>query len=330
MTWIKFHEELTKGAKRGIPRATRFIYLELSALARPRAGSVDLPVGMSELDGVRDLIGGDAREIKAALRTLTTPMADGEAPMLRFDGTKGKLTLVVPAWAKWNDKPGGSTQRVREHRERERKGVGTDPKRVTDQFRNTQSDPTETRYTGVAKQRGNGSVTPLEERRAEEIREEKISKSEKKFPHHQPETARAPGASGGGSGLGSTDGLEEETPAGAAILEALTRSSKLKSLATRAFAERCTRHTRDGALVQSEAMLREALAILREVDQVVGDREAANEPVVNLPGFVMERLSRPRRSGGQARGPTGHGRDPRGPLQPFIEPGTYRPVGDGT
>lgn len=114
--WVKFHGELTKGAKRGLPRAVRFIYMELALLARPRAGSIDLPIGMDDADGVADLLGGNQAEIKLAIRLLTS----GQDPMIRFEGDAGARRLVISSWGRWNDPPGSSTARVKAMRERRR------------------------------------------------------------------------------------------------------------------------------------------------------------------------------------------------------------------
>lgn len=121
--WVKFHAELTRGAKRGLKRAHRFVYLELSLAARAGSGVVELPVGMGDVDGVVDMLGGDAKEVRAALEVL----CGGNEPMVRFDGDSGARRLVVVAWERWNSSPGGSTERVRRFRER----VSQDMKRVT-------------------------------------------------------------------------------------------------------------------------------------------------------------------------------------------------------
>ena len=42
MAWVPFHQELTEGAKRDISRSSRFIYLELSLLARRGRGVIKL------------------------------------------------------------------------------------------------------------------------------------------------------------------------------------------------------------------------------------------------------------------------------------------------
>ena len=111
MAWVKFHEELRAGAKRGIPRATRFIYMELCLLARPGRGVVALPIGMNALNGVHDILGGSRGEVVRALETLTA----GEAPMVRVEGEPGALRVVIPAWSEWNTTD-LSTPRTKQHR----------------------------------------------------------------------------------------------------------------------------------------------------------------------------------------------------------------------
>lgn len=116
MPWVKFHAELCEGAKRGLPRAVRFIFMELSIKARTGRGSLELPVGMSDLDALQDVLGGDRREVKEALRALTA----GPDPMVVLDGEERARTLVIPSWGRWNagatEAPGASTERSRRHR----------------------------------------------------------------------------------------------------------------------------------------------------------------------------------------------------------------------
>lgn len=116
MTWIKFHSEICDGAKRGLPRAVRFVYLELSLKARPGSGLLALPLGMSDGEALQDLLGGNAREVKEAHRLLT----EGPEPMIAFDGEKGARRLIILSWQRWNagvkEAPGASTHRSMRHR----------------------------------------------------------------------------------------------------------------------------------------------------------------------------------------------------------------------
>lgn len=120
--WVKFHRELNEGAKRGVRRAHRYVYMELSLKARPKAGVIELPLGMGDVAGVVDLLGGDAREVRDAVYALST----GEEPWFVFEGEKGARRLRVVAWGSWNDPPGTSTDRVRALRERRRTPNGAE------------------------------------------------------------------------------------------------------------------------------------------------------------------------------------------------------------
>ena len=116
MTWVKFHGELRSGAKRGLPRAVRFVFLELSHEARSGNGTIALPVGMSDLDAMHDILGGNAKEVREAHRLLT----EGPDPMVVFDGPAGARRLTIPAWGRWNagvkEPAGASTQRSQRKR----------------------------------------------------------------------------------------------------------------------------------------------------------------------------------------------------------------------
>jgi hypothetical protein len=114
MSWVKFHEEICSGGKRGWPRATRFVLMELSLKARRGRGAIDLPLGMNDVDGVHDLLGGSRREIQEALRILSS----GGDPVLVLEGSEGARRLVIPSWSRWNsiEPDKSSTERVRRHR----------------------------------------------------------------------------------------------------------------------------------------------------------------------------------------------------------------------
>lgn len=109
--WVRFHRELRQGDKRGLSRATRFVYMELSQEARRLRGVVPLPVGMDDVEGVCDILGGDRREIVAALPKLTA----GTAPMVRFEDRGDKRVLIVVEWDKWNpvDRTAADRQQAR-------------------------------------------------------------------------------------------------------------------------------------------------------------------------------------------------------------------------
>lgn len=118
--WVKFRASLTKGAKRSLPRATRFIFLELALLARDRSGEILLAPGMTDVDAVHDLLGGNRREVADAMRHLGTALPGDEEPLISFVDDGGARYLVIPSWNRENappkEKPGASTDRSRRHR----------------------------------------------------------------------------------------------------------------------------------------------------------------------------------------------------------------------
>lgn len=131
MTWVRFHGELREGEKRGLPRALRFVYMELSYLARPKKGLVELPRGMSDLDAVHDVLGGNKREVAAALKLFMLPLEEGDAPMLRITTADTKRYLEVVAWKKWNPASDSSAERVAAFRNRHGNGDGNGDVTVT-------------------------------------------------------------------------------------------------------------------------------------------------------------------------------------------------------
>lgn len=116
--WVRFHRELNKGAKRGLPRATRYVYMELSLEARPGRGRIELPREGTLVSAIHDLIGGNRRELTTALRQLL----DGKHSMVVVEETATTRVLVIPTWEAWNAND-TSTKRVRAFRERQ-KGSG--------------------------------------------------------------------------------------------------------------------------------------------------------------------------------------------------------------
>jgi hypothetical protein len=157
--WIKCHDGLMRGAKRGLSRATRFIYLELCQEARDGRGTIALPLGMDAVDAVADLLGGNRGEIEAALPKLCS----GTEPMVRIEGPEGELRLVVVAWARWNAAE-TSTERVRKHRRQEATGSET----TALERHETHETPSNAFPVEQAERAG----TPLDQSREEEIRED--------------------------------------------------------------------------------------------------------------------------------------------------------------
>jgi len=116
--WVPFHRSLTRGTKRGLPRGARFVYLEIALEARHGDGRIRMPVGFpSDLDALHDMLGGDKRELAAALKTLGAPLPGEDEPMLRFEGEPACRSLVVVAFHDWAKASETSTPRVRKHRE---------------------------------------------------------------------------------------------------------------------------------------------------------------------------------------------------------------------
>lgn len=130
--WVPFHEELCLGNKRGLSRATRFIFLELSREARNGKGVVKLAVGMTDVDAVHDLLGGSKREVAEALKALSAPLPgdDNPEPMIVIDGPERARTLRIPSWPRWSytrEPAGSSTARVTKHRSKTKQNQGVAP-----------------------------------------------------------------------------------------------------------------------------------------------------------------------------------------------------------
>jgi hypothetical protein len=147
--WVKFHDALRKGSKRAIPKASRFVFLELCIEARPLLGEIDLRTDMDTGDAVHDLIGGDRDENRKAVDDLL------RATMVRVERSGDGVRLVIPSWEHWN-KADESTERVKRWREKKKRGPVTETE-----------DETLRSVTPTVTETGRG-----EERRGEEIREE--------------------------------------------------------------------------------------------------------------------------------------------------------------
>lgn len=98
MSWIRFHSAIMQGAKRGLPRATRFIYMELAIHCKGRKGLMILAPGLSDIDAIHDVIGGNRQEIDEAIPKLTA----GADPMVTITNEGEDRVLRVNKWQKWN------------------------------------------------------------------------------------------------------------------------------------------------------------------------------------------------------------------------------------
>lgn len=182
MVWVKFHDKLCKGAKRGLSRAARFVFMELCLESRPGRGVLDLPIGMTDIDAIHDILGGNREELADAIKALiavpkSTPNDPEPRAMVELTGEEGARRLTVPSWDTWNsgqESPGASTERSRRHRQR---SASNEQNAVASQESNT-APPDATVVAPVAnddatpvQRSGNGSATPYrgEERREEEI-----------------------------------------------------------------------------------------------------------------------------------------------------------------
>jgi hypothetical protein len=148
VSWIKFHGELRKGSKRGLSRASRFVYLELAHEARPGRGVIELARGLEDVDAVHDILGGNRKEVATALQDL----ASEAFSMVCFEGEPGARRLVVTAWDKWNSVDETAARRMREHRARQKPNVDVSHETVT------RNGPGESRVTPE-------DVTRLDQRR---------------------------------------------------------------------------------------------------------------------------------------------------------------------
>jgi len=184
MVWVKFHDKLCAGAKRGLPRAVRFVFMELCLAARPDRGVMDLPVGMSDIDALHDVLGGSRKEIVDAMKLLTViPKASADDPepraMVELTGELGARRLAIPSWSAWNsgqETPGASTERSRRCRQQRATPTGQEAQRSENMAQATDATGMQRPLhadAAVEQREGNGPATPYrgEERRGEEKRE---------------------------------------------------------------------------------------------------------------------------------------------------------------
>src|SRR5581483_9923852 len=157
--WGKAHRRLFSGKWCGVPRATRFVLLELAIEARAHDGVIELPYGtVDPIEGLVNLLSKtnrrDRREVREAIRFL----ASSGIESVTFETENDLKRARIPSFRTWNASP-SSTDRMRAKRERDR---------------GRKEDPTLTPNCDVTPCDGGDA---LEERRGEEIREE-IEKSD--------------------------------------------------------------------------------------------------------------------------------------------------------
>lgn len=159
--WVPCYASLTQGRKRALPRASRFIFLELCIAAREGGGLVELTPGLDLGDSVHDVIGGNRREVHAAVEHLTAE------EMIDCHSQPG--FLVISNWDRW--KLRDATNAERQARFRERKRIGRGNAAVTDATVTSNVTPTVTsnRYA-------NGrNASRSDQKRSEEKRSEGLA-----------------------------------------------------------------------------------------------------------------------------------------------------------
>lgn len=123
--WVKAHDSLTKGFWSGVPRAYRFVLLELSILCRPGRGMVSIPPGKDPITRTVDMLGGNRREARKAVVYLSStcpPTVVYRSP----DGalidpclsSVGPLSVVIPSWGEHNAVT-KSARRMRKFRQKQ-------------------------------------------------------------------------------------------------------------------------------------------------------------------------------------------------------------------
>lgn len=119
--WVPCYDSLRRGAKRGLPRAVRMVFIELCLEVRMGGvdGALRLPFGFkSDIDAVHDIVGGERREVAAALDLLSKNV-DGDGPMIVLDGPPGARILTIPSFAE-SVTVASSRERMRKLRKKRR------------------------------------------------------------------------------------------------------------------------------------------------------------------------------------------------------------------
>lgn len=139
--WIPAHRRLFKGAKKGLPRAIRFVLLELCHEARPTYGVLDFPPEWDTLTAVHDRIGGNRREIRKALVVFQEADETG-TPVIKVERDRTHHRLEIVKWDSWSG-PKSGTERSQLSRERSSDRVRTenDPNPVRTRTELEQKEP---------------------------------------------------------------------------------------------------------------------------------------------------------------------------------------------
>lgn len=119
--WVPCYDSLRRGARRGLPRAVRMVFLELALEVRAAGadGSIRLPFGFrSDVDALHDMLGGDRREVARAIEILTQNI-DGDGPMIVLSGPVGARIVTIPSFTS-SVNASSSRERMRRLRDKRR------------------------------------------------------------------------------------------------------------------------------------------------------------------------------------------------------------------
>lgn len=155
--WVPCYRTLMKGRKRALPRATRFIFLELCSEAREGGGVIELAPGLSIGEAVLDIIGGNRKEVHRAVSELVAEQ------MIDVESRPG--FILITTWDRWTLNDVTNAERQARFRARKKAELDAESNGANAVTRNAES---------------NGIVTapsvtkPLpDQKRVEEKREEK-------------------------------------------------------------------------------------------------------------------------------------------------------------
>jgi len=276
MPWVKAHRSLREGVKRGMSRATRFVYLELCDAARASGGVLRLAPGVAVVAAVHDLLGGSKREIADALRDLTDPkFGDEGAPMVTISEEANDRSLTIVRWDEEQTTDATAARRAKEYRDR---------RRVT-------------RDAGVTSRVTNGDVTALEERREEEKKPPGVPRdggtetAEVATPCPPAPPASSPRVSAGGAAF---DAIREAYVAG--ICSVTRGTYALNSFGYRDLAAVVSKHGPPGTLAElvawTEAKARDFATVAKATSRFAGLKPIQFGDWLNDPSLVAARRPR--------------------------------------